>query len=386
MIALQVLATLFGTVLVMSVLISALETVVLPRHGFTHISRFVFAVVDRILVRRWRNAARRENLRALYGPIGLVTLPLVWMLSVTFGFSFIFWGISRSTAQRAFEISGSSLTTLGFAEPQGTARIALAIVEATIGLGLVALLISYLPTIYAAHSAREKGLSVLRPFAGTPPAAVDLLLNLRTADALDNPELWRTMADWAMTLDQTHSAFPALCFFPETDARQSWVASVGAMVDGAALLLSISEVTGLTDDRDRLRPVQGAMLTLAYGMPGLVRIGRAAGLPLDQTVTLAELINRWEEPAPPVSIGRDEYLAALDRLGPVTSVPATDRERCWRRFAWIRSGYDRALCGLAGITMATPAPWTTDRPARVGRLRMIRRRPIEVDWTVDPRS
>ena len=118
------------------------------------------------------------------------------MLSVTFGFSFIFWAISHDTAQRSFEISGSSLFTLGFAEPEGTARIWLTFVEATIGLGLVALLISYLPTIYAAHSAREKGMNVLRPFAGTPPSPVDMLLNLHSANALDNLELWRTMADW----------------------------------------------------------------------------------------------------------------------------------------------------------------------------------------------
>ena len=51
--------------------------------------------------------------------MALVSLPLVWMLTVTFGFSFIFWAISHDTAQRSFEISGSSLFTLGFAEPEG---------------------------------------------------------------------------------------------------------------------------------------------------------------------------------------------------------------------------------------------------------------------------
>ena len=48
-------AALVGVVLVMAVLISALETVVLPRNGFTRIARCVFAVADRILVHRWRN-------------------------------------------------------------------------------------------------------------------------------------------------------------------------------------------------------------------------------------------------------------------------------------------------------------------------------------------
>lgn len=382
MIAAKVVAALFGVFVVTSVLVSALETVVLPRRGFTHISRFVFAVVDRLLVHDWRDAERRENLRALYAPVSLVSLPLVWMLSVTFGFSFVYWAISHDTAQRSFEISGSSLFTLGFAEPEGSVRIWLTFVEATIGLGLVALLISYLPTIYAAHSAREKGMSLLRPFAGRPPSPVDALLNLHTSGSLDNAELWRNMSDWLITLDQTHSAFPALCFFPEGDPGQSWVASVGVMVDGAALLVSVSD---FAPSERRMDEVKGPMLALAYGMPALVRIGRGAGLPLDKPAQLAGLMDAWHGPAPEISITRGEYLAALDRLGPLVTVPDTEREACWKRFCWVRSGYDRALRGLAGITMAAPAPWVTDRPARVGRLRLVLRRPIGVDWSLPGR-
>jgi hypothetical protein len=384
MIVVHLLAVLVGTVLVMSVLVSALETVVLPRDGFTRLTRFVFAVADRILIHRWRNRARQDNLRALYAPVALVSLPLVWMLSVTFGFSFVYWGASHDTAQRSFEISGSSLFTLGFAEPEGTARIWLTFVEATIGLGLVALLISYLPTIYAAHHEREKGISVLRPFAGTPPSPVDLLANLQRLGTLDNPELWRTSASWLLELDQTHTAFPALCYFPEGSADQSWVASVGSMLDAAALLLSASD---FSTEEHATEESKGPLMALAYGMPTLVRIGRSAGLPMPPPSLLMELMARVSEPVPDISIRRDEYLAALDRLHPLLSVPDSERDNCWGRFAWIRSGYDQGLRGLAGLTLAPPAPWTTDRPARVGRPRLLLSRPIIVDWsTPDPGS
>ena len=269
MIVARIAVLVLGTVLTMAVLISALETVVLPREGYTRVARFVFAVADRILVHRWRNKEREANLRALYAPIALVTLPLVWMLTVTIGFTCIFWGISHDTIQRAFEISGSSLTTLGFAEPEGSGRIWLAITEATIGLGLVALLISYLPTIYAAHHAREKGINVLRPFAGTPPSPVDLLGNLQRLGTLDNPDLWRTSATWMLELDQTHTAFPALCYFPEASHDQSWVASVGSMLDAGALLLSASDFSTEAHASDEIK---GPMMALAYGM----QIGRAS--------------------------------------------------------------------------------------------------------------
>ncbi len=379
MIIAHVAAGLFGTVVVLAVLISAVETVVLPRDGFTHIARFVFAVADRILVHHWGNKERQENLRALYAPVALVSLPLVWMLSVTFGFSFIFWAIGQTSAQRSFEISGSSLFTLGFAEPEGVARIWLTFVEATIGLGLVALLISYLPTIYAAHHEREKGISVLRPFAGTPPNPVDLLANLQRLGTLDNPELWRTAASWMLELDQTHTAFPALCYFPEASSDQSWVASVGSMLDGAALMLSASDFNSQQDATDEIK---GPMMALAYGMPTLVRIGRSAGLDLPRPELLVELLAKKAEPAPDISVRRHEYMGAIDRLHPLLPVPAAEREGCWRTFAWIRSGYDLALRGLAGLTLATPARWTTDRPAAVGRPRIFGRKPIAADWTV----
>ncbi len=379
MIIVHIIAALFGAVLVFAVLISALETVVLPRNGYTRIARFVFAVADRILVHKWKNEARQANLRALYAPVALVSLPLVWMLTVTFGFSFIFWAISHDTPQRSFEISGSSLFTLGFAEPEGTARIWLTFVEATIGLGLVALLISYLPTIYAAHHEREKGISVLKPFAGTPPSPVNLLANLQLLDALDNPELWRTSASWVLDLDQTHTAFPALCYFPESSPEESWVASVGSLLDAAALLLSASD---FNTEVHAAEEIKGPMMALAYGLPTLVTIGRSAGLPIDRPPRVMALLAQADEPAPAISLRRDEYVAALDRLHPLLPVPEADRDQCWRRFAWLRSGYDEALRGLAAMTLASPAPWTTDRPARVGRPRIFTNRPITIDWTV----
>jgi hypothetical protein len=124
------------------------------------------------------------------------------------------------------------------------------------------------------------------------------------------------------------------------------------------------------------------MMALAYGLPTLVRIGRSAGLPLSAPELLTELISQASEPAPPISLRRDEYIAALDRLHPLLPVPEDERERCWRRFAWIRSGYDLAIRGMAGLTLAPPAPWTTDRPAVVGRPRLLSSRPIRVNWTV----
>jgi hypothetical protein len=38
-----------------------------------------------------------------------------------------------------------------------------------------------------------------------------------------------------------------------------------------------------------------------------------------------------------------------------------DRDQCWRDFAGWRVNYDTALIGLAKLTMAPQAPWSSDR-------------------------
>jgi len=378
MIALHILSLLLGTLMVLAILGSALKTVVLPQGGFPRLSQADFALVYRLLVRRWRRGSLAKALRALYAPVALVSLPLVWMLLMVVAFTFVFWGTGSLTIQKAFEASGSSLTTLGFSKPDGTGRIWLAFIEATIGLGLVALLISYLPTIFSAYNGREKGIIRLRPVAGAPPSATELLHTLHRTGVLDNSDFWKTQADWMLDLEQTHTAFPILSYFPETDTDHSWVATVGTLLDAAALVVSASE----TEAGEVYADVEkGPLLILVYGLPLIVRIARAANVPLPEPTRLAELSAHFGEPAPPVSIERDEYLAAMAAMAPILVLDPGREEEGWRRFAWIRSAYDPALRALAGLTTAYPSPWTTDRPAEVGKPRFLRRRPLHVDWS-----
>jgi hypothetical protein len=380
MIALQVLSVLFGAVLALAILGSALKTVVLPQEGFPRLAQAVFAVVHRLLVHRSRSRERAIALRSLYAPVALVSLPLVWMLLMVVAFTFIFWGTGSLTWQRAFEISGSSLTTLGFAEPDTTARIWLAFIEATIGLGLVALLISYLPTIYGAYNGREKGIIRLRPISGAPPAVVPLLQNLERIGFLDNVEFWRNQSEWMLDIEQTHTAFPILTYFPETHRDHSWVATIGCLLDAAAVVLSSSETRAgqSFEEMDT-----GPMMVLAYGMPGFVRVARAASIPIDEPMGITEVVGHFNDPAPPIAISRAEYDEAMAALAPLVEVAPDHTEEAWRRFAWIRSSYEPAVRSLAGLTFAYPAPWTTDRAAKVGRPRFLQRRVIAVDWSVE---
>ena len=374
----HVLAVLLGALVALAVLGSALKTVVMPQEGNPRLSQFVFAVVYRILVHRGRNDSATRQLRALYAPVALVSLPLVWMIFMMLAFTCVYWGTHDLSWSQAFEISVSSLTTMGFDEPNGPGRIWIAFVEATIGLGLVALLISYLPTIYTAYNSREKGTNRLRPVAGSPPGGVEFLQSLQRLGSLETPDLWRSSSDWMLDLEQTHTSFPIMTYFPGSDPEQSWVATMGAVLDASALVVAASEIDMAEQFADAQK---GPLTVLVYGLPLIVRIARAVYVPLPPPTRLQDLLARVEEPAPAVSIGRDEYDAAMVALSGILVVAPGLEEEAWRRFAWIRSAYEPALRALAGITLAFPAPWTSDRPAAVGKPRFARRRPLYVDWS-----
>jgi hypothetical protein len=383
MIALRILSLVAGFMLAFAVLGSALKTVVLPQEGSPRLAQAVFATVYRVLVPRWSSEARTQRLRRMYAPVALVTLPLAWMIIMVVAFTLIFWGTGSLIWQKAFEDSGSSLTTLGFSEPDTTSRIWLAFIEATIGLGLVALLISYLPTILSAYSAREKGVVRIRPLAGSPPSSVDLLVTLHQIGALERQDFWLNQSDWILDLEQTHSTFPMLSYFPETHRGHSWVATAGTLLDAAALVVSASP----RNDGEHFSDLEkGPMMVLVYGMPAFIRVARSAGIPLPEPTRFEEVRPHLEEPPPPIAISHEEYLHARAILEPILGDDTLSADQAWRHFMWIRSAYEPALRSLAGLTEASPAPWTTDRPAAVGRPRFLRRRPLRVDWSLPAES
>jgi hypothetical protein len=375
-IALHVLSVLGGIAIVIAVLVSAVETVVMPSTGFTRLTRFVFGITHRLLIRRRYEWRYHQRLLALYAPASLVLLPLVWVISVILGFAFIYWGFHEGSIADSFVISGSSLLTLGFSKPNGKGLTAVTFIEATIGLGIVALLISYLPTIYAGYNTRERGVKRLDPLAGNPPNAEDLLNRLHQFNMLEAQGIWVQVSDWFIDLEQSHTAFPALTYFRSQSPGGSWVSIAGALLESVALVLSS------VSDPKNVASVASFAMVMTQGGPALVRIGQASGLPLDDPVSLLELIRASDSDAPAVSVRREEYEQAVKALEDSGVMQPFDHDRGWDRYRRIRSSYDAALRGLAGITGATPAPLTTDRPARVGRPRLIGGSTLRVDWSL----
>jgi hypothetical protein len=106
--------------------------------------------------------------------------------------------------------------------PFGSAalRLLLAFSEATIGLGLVALLIAYLPTMFTAFTEREAFVSMLEIRAGNPPSAVEMIKRMHRIRGLDElSEVWPKWENWFVNLEQTHTSLIHLVFFPMWGSR-----------------------------------------------------------------------------------------------------------------------------------------------------------------------
>lgn len=334
-----------GSTLVVGTLFSALQTFVVPRSTQDWLTRMVFLAVRfafSVMMKPVKTYYGRDRIMAFYAPVALLLLVPVWYAVILVGYMLMFWGLGVPTWFEAFRDSGSSLLTLGFAVIDGFPRSILAFSEAAIGLIMVALLIAYLPTIYAAFSRREAAVTLLEVRAGNPPSAAEMLRRYYRIHGLDSlTEVWRTWETWFADIEESHTSLPALVFFRSPQPDHSWVTSAGAVLDAAALMQS---------SVDYQNDAQAA-LCIRAGYLALRRIGDFFGVPYNPNPTRGD----------PISICREEYDRAIGELETAGIPIKADREEAWLDFTGWRVNYDAVLLALARISMAPPAPWTGKR-------------------------
>ncbi len=336
---------------------SAVLTVVLPRGIPARLTRVVFLSTRAIFsLRIGRKASyeRIDRVLALYAPMSLLVLLQVWLVIVLVGYACMFWALEPGPISEAIIISGSSLLTLGFLRGEGLPSTLLSFTEAAVGLALLALLITYLPSLYAAFSRREQGVASLEVRAGSPPSGAAMIDRMfRIDDLAGLGDVWRRWEDWFVDLEETHTSFPALTFFRSPQPEQSWVTAAGAVLDGAAI--AASTLDGPRDpDTD---------LVIRAGYVALRRIASFFGVPFDRNPRADD----------PISITRVEYDEIYDRFAAAGMALKADRDQAWRDFAGWRVNYDTVLLGLASLTSAPKAPWSSDRAPPFRRPKIFRR-------------
>ena len=337
MIVVRVLAIVVGLTGVFAVLASAIRTVVVPRGESTWLAKVVQVSVTAafgVLARPSRSYLVRDRWLARQAPTALVLLPLVWSVAVVVSFWPVHWALG-SDGWDGLVLSASSLTTLGFARGGTVPDDLVAAFEALIGLGLVALMISFLPTIYGRFAQRERPMARLALLAGSPPDPALLLIRTYDAGVLgDLDETWNEWEVWFADLREAHTSFIALNFFRSQDPHTHWLTAAGVALDSAAL-----------------------------GMAALEPANRHGGLLMRTGFdTLRQIADQFDieydpDPAPtdPISVPRESFQAVVDQLADAGLPVRQDQEQIWRDWAGWRVNYDSVLVALARLTHAPPS-------------------------------
>jgi hypothetical protein len=344
----NVLLFVLGLAIVAGTVLSAIRTFILPRSINDRLTGIVFLSARKVfylLIRRAKTYNERDAIMAMYAPVSLLLLPPTWLVCILAGYMLMFRALGVPSWSEAFIDSGSSLLTLGFAPINSVPKAMLAFSEATLGLILVAVLISYLPTMYSAFSRREAAVNLLDVRAGSPPSAVEMINRYYRIRGLDQlREIWEAWEIWFADIEETHTSLAALPFFRSPQPDRSWVTAAGAVLDAAALVDSTIDIP---------RDPQSNLCIRA----GFLAMRRIADF-------FHVHYNPNPAPSDPISISREEFDAACERLAAQGVPLRPDRDKAWQDFAGWRVNYDTPLLALAALTMAPYAPWSSDRSLR----------------------
>ena len=337
-----------GLVLLGFTAASVVKTFMIPRATRTRLNRIVSRIVFgtfRLMTIPIEDLDRREHIHAVAAPVFLLSLLLTWLVCLFTGFALLLWPASRSFAL-ALRESGSSLFTLGFALPAGPGPGAIVFAAAASGLAVLALLISYLPLLYAAFNRRETQVTMLEALAGAPPWGPELLARQALIDnSAALPGLYARWTELAADISESHVNYRTLVYFRSLDPSASWLLSLLAVLDGAALHLALNPSTAPQQARPLLRVGYLTMRHLAVNL----------SLPVA------------EDPSPedPIELTRAEFDEAVQWLHDAGWQTERSPDEAWPHFHGWRVNYEAAACQLALHLDLPPALWSG--PRRPGR-------------------
>ena len=344
-----------GLLLIGLVLWDIFQTVVLPRPAPTRVR------IARNLIRvtwplwRWRALQRtssldQEKLLGSYAPATVLILLITWILVVVVGFGLLLYSLRDGLAPvpdfgSVLYYAGTSVLTIGFGDitaTHGLARL-VSVVAGGLGLGILALGITYLFSLYGSFQRREILVVRLEARAGAPPSGIRLLESYGAKDLRPGlASFFLEWEAWAAEVLDTHVAYPILPYFRSSHDNASWVSSLGAVLDASALVLTAIE-DGPTGEATMVQRVGGHFVEDLSNFFG------------------------WRN-VPMALVERSEFDAAGERLR-AAGWRIRDEEGAWKAFVALRSEYAARLNQMALYWVTPPALWIGDRGAAASRRR-----------------
>jgi len=346
-IVVDVVVGLVGAAIVLSALGDLFASVVVPRSVG---ARFRLSpIMSRRGWQWWRerslrieDAEKREDTLALFAPLLLVSQLAYWVFAEIGGYGLLFWALREGLRPvpgigASIYFSGASLLTIGYGDivPVAWYTRTLVLVAAGGGLFTFAIVTTFLFQTYAAFQRREAFVVTMSERTGAPPSGVEFVIThvkLRMLD--DVGAILREAQQWIAEVMETHLAYPVLAYFRSSHDDESWVGTLGAILDATTLLITTIDVDhrGQAEITARL----GTHLVRDFG--GYFRLpeGDAAG------------------------VERAEFVAVYETLRTL-GVPLRALDDAWTAFAAKRAVYAVPLDAMAHWWRIPPAQWIGDR-------------------------
>jgi hypothetical protein len=334
-----------GTFLLALTFWDLFETVVVPRPtpGWFRIGRYLIRWSWRGLraIHDGRPGRSYDRVLGLFAPAATVALLGAWLVSLIVGYGLIMFALRDELRPVPGDLgttmyfAATSLLTIGFGDIVAVAAPArIIIVTAAIsGLGVVALVVTFLFSLYGSYQRREIQVVALQAAAGAPPSAVALLETYAQLGLVERlPELFRDWERWAVEVLDSHVAYPLLGYFRSSHDNLSWISALGTVLDAASLVL-----------------------TAIDGVPrGDAKLFKRVG-----THLVEDIYNLGFRAGDEASLDRASFDAACDRLEEA-GYRLVPRDDVWPAFEAARATYAPRLEAMASY-WATPATsWLGD--------------------------
>ena len=351
----RAVAAVVGGLLVLAAGTSVVGTLIVPRPVGSWLTRFVDKAVNgmfRIVTAPVKSYRRRDRIFAAEAAVLLLAQLGAWLLVFYLGYALLFWPFVPDITD-ALITAGPGLWGIGgigSAEVTGAGPRIIQDLSALSGIITITLQISYLPTLYGSFSRRENEIALLTARAGVPSWGPELLARTRyalgsglsTIDTL--PDLYERWEAWAADVAESHTTYLPLVRFRSPKPRNSWVISLLAVLDSAALYLTLAPGSV---------PEVQARLCLRSGLICLGEVARAMGL----NVPAADA----PDMAGGIELTYEDFLEAVHRLKEVEFPLERSPEEAWPEFVGWRVNYEKAAYAIAFAVHAVRAPWSGPR-------------------------
>lgn len=313
-ILLTILAVVVGVCLLIVIMWEGFETIVLPRTVTRdlRLTRVFYRATWSIAswtARRVCAEGRRELYLSYFGPLSLPLLLSFWAGGLIVSFALLQWAQGPGAVSgpdkdhnigAALYSSGVTFFTLGYGDitPRTALARLVAVTEAGLGFGFLAVVIGYLPVLYQAFSRREAAISRLDGRASSPATAGELLRRYGSAQVLDEIAVWlKDWEVWSSELLESHLSYPVLTYYRSQHDHQSWLAALTVVLDTCALLVVGIEGTAnwqraaQWQARMTFAMARHALIDMAYIFNAAPHAPDPDRLPPDALVRLRKMLN-----------------------------------------------------------------------------------------------